>query len=129
MVRILVAAVGGGLISIPLAAFSGLAMGLVEQSFTLLTQSVPLFEGGLFVLICALLLAQRRSESRAQVEAASAWRASTEVRPIPPELRQLPVVRRYTRALAVALTAIGLGAPFFLAPDQISHVSLLFIYS
>jgi branched-chain amino acid transport system permease protein len=128
-VRVLTAAVGGGLVSIPATAFAGVALGLIEEAFTWPTQATSLFEGLLFFLICALLAVQQSGGSRATLEAASSWRSSKEVRPIPSELRSLPVVRRYLRVGGALAVVSLLGMPFLLSPEQTNFLSLVFSFS
>jgi branched-chain amino acid transport system permease protein len=73
----------------------------------------------LFGIIAGVLLIQRnRSMSRAELEQASAWRADREVRPIPDELRRLPVVRSWTRNGKVLLAVLALGYPWITSTTQ-----------
>ena len=126
MARVLAAAVGGGLTSLPLTALAAMILGQVEEVFVWSAQSVTLYEAALVVLVSALLLVQRTRASRAELESLSSWRASQEVRPIPQELRGFPVVKRYIRGLVAILLVIAIGLPFLLSPDQLHRMSSLF---
>jgi ABC-type branched-subunit amino acid transport system permease subunit len=113
----LAAAVLARLTSLPTAVsvsvLIGVAASATEYTYT---DSQPIIAVGLFVVICAGLLLQRRGLFRtSQSDEESSWQATAEPRPVPKELRNVPTLRiaRYSFA-GVALLFLGL-LPFMVA--------------
>ena len=127
--RGLAVAVIAGLASLPVAAAAAVLLGVIQEGFAWSFRSPEVFEAGLFVLISVFLLLLTVQSSRAQAEASRTWRASREVRPIPPELRGLPVVRRWVLGLRVLAAVLLLGSPFVLTPSQVSYGSVVIVYA
>jgi branched-chain amino acid transport system permease protein len=127
--RSLAVAVVAGLTSMPVAAIGGLVLGLIEEGFAWSFTRPEVFEALLFGLVSVYLLLQQGQASRAEIEASSTWRASREVRPIPPELRGLPPVRRWLFGLKVLGVLVVLGSPFVLTPSQTSYGSVIMVFA
>ena len=127
-IAMLAAVVAAGLSSLPVAVFAALALGLIQETFSWTLQGTTIYLGSLFFLISLLLLAQRRQASRAELEAAPAFRMSREVRPIPRELRRLPAVRKYLGWGAAAGAIFLLGLPFGLDGDQVQAAATTVVF-
>lgn len=128
LVRILAVAVIARLASLPLAILSAAVLGILEQSVLWFFSSVTPLEGFLLVLIGGVLALQRYRGERAEVVQAGGWKASREIRPIPRELRSVPVVRQWIRVGVVAGVLALLGFPWATSPSQtnLATVGLIF---
>lgn len=118
LVRTLVAAAIGGLLSLPATVFGAMSIGVMDQAFIWDQKTNSAMAVVLFLLLVTVLLVQRNRATRADVEADGAWEASREVRPIPPELRPLPPVRRWLATGAVVLAGWTLAFPWVMSPSQ-----------
>jgi len=115
----LAAAVVGRMRSLPTTVFAAMAISVVaEASRFSLDKDRALVDLGLLVLIGVGLLLQQRKTLRGGDEAATAWQASEEQRPIPKELLTVPSVRLTRRVLVVVgLLAVGIF-PFLASTGQ-----------
>ena len=115
----LAAAVVGRMRSLPTTVFAAMAISVVaEASRFSLDKDRALVDLGLLVLIGVGLLLQQRKTLRGGDEAATAWQASEEQRPIPKELLTVPSVRLARRVLVVVgLLAVGIF-PFLASTGQ-----------
>lgn len=118
LVRVLAAAVCGGLVGVPLAVAGGVVVGVMDQLVLDVAGDRAVVDGVVVVFVVGLLLAQRARATRADIESQSSWLASRELRPIPDELRHLPQVKRAVRLLAFVGLVITLGYPWFMSPGQ-----------
>lgn len=128
-VRVLAAALVGGFASLPLAAAAALAIGVFEQAAQFSFRSTAVLDIVLLGVIAAALFFQRRRASRSEIEQAGAWRAEREIRPIPRELRTLPVVRTWMRTLAATGAVVFLGLPWILSASQVTLATIYLIYA
>lgn len=116
----LVAAVAGGLATVPLAVAGAFAVSLINQA-ALWTWGTPAVVDIAVLLLVATLLSVRTGRaSRAERDSNSSWRASVEIRPIPAELVRHPAVRRGLIGVSVLVGALVLGYPWFMSSAQIS---------
>jgi branched-chain amino acid transport system permease protein len=129
LVRILAVAVIARLSSLPVACGAAVALGVAEQTSRASFGSTVLFDGSLLGIIAVTMLLQHRRSSRAEVEQAGAWQAEREIRPIPVELRSLPVVRTWVRTGAVVGVALMLGVPWLLSAGQTNLFTLTLLYA
>ncbi|HEV8627248.1 MAG TPA: hypothetical protein VG034_22610, partial [Acidimicrobiia bacterium] len=115
----LAAAVVGRMRSLPTTVFAAVAISIVSQATQFsLDKDKALVDFGLLVLIGVGLLVQQRKALRGGDEAATAWQASEEQRPIPKELLTVPAVRLTRRVLVVVgLLAVGIF-PFVTSTGQ-----------
>jgi branched-chain amino acid transport system permease protein len=128
LVRILAVAVFARLVGLPLAILTAAVLGIGEQAVFWFWGSITPFEGLLFVLIGVALLLQRYRSDRGEVVLASGWRAAREIRPIPRELRGLPVVKRWLRIGAVAGGVAVIGFPWAMSPSQTNLAAVTMIF-
>jgi branched-chain amino acid transport system permease protein len=129
--RILFVAVIARFVSLPMAAIAALVFGVLQQAvlWVFNGSSVPL-DGAMVFLVAGLLLLQSRQKtSRAEIEAASGWRSTREIRPIPPELRSLPSVRKWLRVGTVAAVVVTAGLPWAMSPAQTNLATAVLIYA
>jgi branched-chain amino acid transport system permease protein len=124
------------LLAVVFARFSSLAL-VVIGCITLGAMQSVFFRGFagdlpydltiLGVMAAGLLLQAPPTTRAAREVGAFVQRLAREVRPIPPELRHVPSVERAValgRVLAVLAVA---GLPWFLAPDQVSAMSVIVV--
>lgn len=127
-VAVLAAAVLARMQSIGIGVLAAVALGVGQQAVVFAKSEASLFNGSLvFVLTLALLL-QRERRSRLD-EATGSWRAVSEPRPTPPELIDVPSVRRAYRAVAVGGAAVLLGLPWMLDARQNSILTQAVVLS
>ncbi len=127
LVRILAAAVIARLVSLPVAGIAAIGLGVLQETM-LFSFGTPLLLDAFLVLIIGLvLMLQRITAVRADVDVASSWRAAREVRPIPGELRGLPEVVKWVRIGACSAAVLVLGAPWVLSPSQTDLASYVLI--
>ena len=109
LLRALVPAVLGQMVSLPIALAGGVAVGVLEQ---ILLWNDP--RGGsvnaiLFAVVLVALLWQRRGGGRSQTS--EQWRTVSSWRPVVAELRQHPVVRNLGRIVAATTVFVLLLLP------------------
>ncbi len=127
-VRILAVAVIAGMVNLPLVGLAAAVVGLLVQGVVFAYGTDVLLDGVLFLVI-AVVLAVRNYRSSGDVERASEWRAAREIRPVPAELRSLPLVRGWTWAGAAIAAALLLGLPWALSGPQTTTAGLVVIYA
>lgn len=115
----LAAAVVGRMRSLPTTVFAAVGISVVNEATRFsLAKDRALVDLGLLVLIAAGLVLQQRKGLRGGDEAATAWQASEEQRPIPRELLTVPSVRIARRVLiAIGLLVVGIF-PFVASTGQ-----------
>ena len=120
LVIALAAALVGGLVSLPLAAVGGIAVGVLQEVLLFHANIQGLLPLLLLGVIVVMQMAQRARTGRADIEAEASWTAAREVRPTPMELRRLPAVRKAMVGL-VALLTIFVGAyPWIVSSGQVT---------
>ncbi len=103
-----------------LVAASGLVLSLLSTAVQVSYSSQAPLDALYVFLVGGLLLLQRESTSRASREDFSGLEVTRELRPIPHELRGLPVVRKYVRLGSLSLAVFLLGLPFAVSLSQTS---------
>ncbi|MDX6233935.1 MAG: hypothetical protein QOH68_3017, partial [Nocardioidaceae bacterium] len=93
--------------SLPTALFTGIGLGIAEWGVRWNTSKESAFNVVFLVVILVALLVQKGAQSRAEA-AGSAWEGATALRPLPREIRELPIVRRAALALSV-VSAVVVG--------------------
>jgi branched-chain amino acid transport system permease protein len=111
--------------SIPIAVVAGLAVGVLEFCAVSATGSNDLAAAIMLVFILGALLAQRASLSRALDTGVSTWKALTEFRPVPTELRRLPEVTTAKVVLGGAVLLLALLAPNLVTEGEIGKLTLV----
>ena len=119
------AAVMARMESVPLAVLAGFAVGILEQSSVYSTGSNDLSAAIMLAFILGTLLFQRGKLSRAQDSGISSWQALKEYRPIPTELRKVPLVVGARWAVGLALVGFVFLAPNLVSEGEIAKMSLV----
>lgn len=125
----LTAAVIARMDRIPVCLAAGMGIGALAESSLVRTGSSALATGIMLGVILVALLTQRNSMSRAMDTGVSTWQAVREFRPIPLELRGTREVVALRTALAVALGAFVLVAPFVVPEARIGDIQTVVIAS
>ena len=128
-VRILAVAVLARFVSLPLVTVAALVLGVLDQALQWSLDTTVLLDGGLFVLLGALLLLQSARTSRAEQVLMGEWRGAQEVRPIPAQLRQVPAVRNAVRTATWVGALLLLGLPWVLSPARTDLAAAILIYA
>ncbi|HEX4904211.1 MAG TPA: ABC transporter permease [Acidimicrobiales bacterium] len=123
------AAVMARMESVSLAVLAGFAVGILEQSSVYSTGSNDLSAAIMLAFILGTLLLQRGKLSRAQDSGISTWQALKEYRPIPTELRKVPMVVGARWAVGAVLLAFVLLAPTFVSRGEVAKMSLVPIFA
>ena len=123
------AAVMARMESVSLAVLAGFAVGVLEQSSVYSTGSNDLSAAIMLAFILGTLLLQRGRLSRAQDSGISTWQALKEYRPIPTELRKVPMIVGARWAVGLALLAFVLLAPTFVSRGEVAKMSLVPIFA
>jgi branched-chain amino acid transport system permease protein len=129
LLQSLAALVIGRLERLPTVAAAAIALGVLESGVRFNSDTpaaaYPIMAAVMFVV----LLVQRTSSSRRDVDAASTWRGAEEVRPLTAADRRHPNVRLVRATLvAIGLVAV-IGAPFVLNVGYITKASAIFAFA
>ena len=128
-VLVLAAAVIGGLVSLPLTVVAAIVLSVVRGSVVWAYQTPVLFDGFLLAIVVGILLIQRRRASRTDDELSSTWEGTREARPIPPELRSIPTVRRSIIWSSLTGGAVILALPVIMSPSQANLATVTMLYA
>jgi branched-chain amino acid transport system permease protein len=128
LVEILLAAVLARMSSLSFAALAALVVGVLDTATQWsLGSDVPV-EGALVLLVGLVLFLQRYRTSRAELDLASGWQSSREVRPIPHELAALSVVRKARYGGAAVVAVVLLGYPWLAGTGQVDAGSTALVF-
>jgi branched-chain amino acid transport system permease protein len=119
MLRGLAAAVLARMRDLPTAIAAAVGIAIFERCVFWATGKTAVADAVLLGVVIVALLLQRRSLSRTEESATSAWAAADEVRPIPALLAALPAVRSGRRTALVVLAIVVLGYPWAMSPSQV----------
>jgi len=119
MARIVAALVFARLTSMPRALVAAVVLGSTEPAFFGATHNAAVYDGVLLLIVGAALALQRHRPSRTDQESAADFLAAREARPIPKQLRHVPVVEGWLRVGAFLLALLVLGFPLVMAPAQV----------
>ncbi len=126
----LAALVLGRLENLPAITVSAVALGVLEQGVRWNHSSDPGFVYPVFaVVILAVLVVRRASSRRSDIETVATWSAAEEVRPVPAELRRLPIVRLLRWGLPALVLAGAIALPTILSPSQQFKASTLAVFA
>ena len=104
---------------LPAITLSAIALRILEQGVLANNPSSP---GRVYLVLGAVLLAalvvRRTSTRRSDADTSSSWTSAEEVRPIPVELRDLPVVRLVRFGFPIVLLALAAALPLVLGPSN-----------
>jgi branched-chain amino acid transport system permease protein len=130
LVRVLLIATLARFTSIGMTVVASVIVGVLQAATQWsFSGSSSVLDGTLVVIIAVVLLLQRRTTSRAEVEASAGWQATREIRPVPRELRSVPVVRSWTRWLIAGICLALLGVPWAMPANDTNLAALAVIYA
>ncbi|MGA0879547.1 MAG: ABC transporter permease [Ilumatobacteraceae bacterium] len=129
LVLALAALVIGRLRHLPTVATAAVALGIFEYGVQWNASSPLLVAPFVGAAVMVALLMQRRSSARSEQDVQMSWRLADEVRDLPRETAQFPVVRAI-RWGAWSLVVVALVVfPLVLRTDQIIKLSAIVVYS
>jgi branched-chain amino acid transport system permease protein len=120
LVRALAAVVLGRMENFPRIAAAAIGLGVVEQAIIFNTgRDLYVFPVLFVIIIVGLMLNRRQRGSRVDDQAVSSWQAAREVRPIPTELKDVPIVKWTNIGLYVAVAIFVLTLPLWMSNSQL----------
>ncbi|QGG95378.1 ABC transporter permease [Actinomarinicola tropica] len=128
LIRALAACVMGRMENLTVIFFGAVGLGVLEQAIFWETLDRVLVAPIVFVVILGVLLVQRRGKL-ARTDEQSAWQATTDVRPVPPELARLPEVDLVLRGLPVLGLLVALGLPLVLSVSRVNLAASILVYA
>ena len=129
LLRLLAAAVIGRMEHLPRTVAAAIGIGVFEELASSELANTNVVDALLVVVILVALLLQRDAFRRATETGISSWRATREVRPVPPELAALPEVRWGRRVLLAVLLVAAITVPVWARPSQEQAMALLLVYA
>ena len=118
----------GRLTNLVAIAANAIALGILANAIDFTADSPLLIDPIIALVIVAGLLLQRRSTSRADLDQSSTWQAAEEVRPVPPELARIPLVRWVRIGVIALVVAVLLALPTFLNSGRTQKASAVLIF-
>ena len=115
---------------LPAITASAVGLRILEQGVAANNPSAP---ARIYLVVAAVLLVvlvlRRTSRTRRDTDATSTWSAAEEVRPIPPELGRIPLVRVARVAVPAVLVALAAALPLVLGPSNELKASTVVVYA
>ncbi len=128
LIRVLAAAVIGGMESLPRTVLAALLLGVYDAGAIWTSANVPFVDATLVVIIVVALLLQHRRFTRSGDGLGVNWLTVRQFKPVPLVLRRLPEVR-WTRRVAVLVALFLLiDAPHLLPAARVYLLAPLLIY-
>ena len=109
LLRALTCAVAARMVNMPVALFTGLGVGVVEQMLVFKYHSTGPVDAVLFVAILVMLLLQRPTRGRAEDK--GVWSAVQAFKPLPLAYRKIKAIRQLGVRVAIAAAVIALVIP------------------
>lgn len=120
----------GRLDHLPAITLSAVALRILGQG---IDTNYPTSPGRTYVVLAAVILlalvVRRAATGRADQDRVSSWHDAGAVRPVPPELRSLPLVRSLSIGLPVALVAAAGVLPLLLGPANQLRATTVIVYA
>jgi branched-chain amino acid transport system permease protein len=130
LLRALAAAVIARMENLPTAFGVAIILGVMEEAVQWHTGRTLIVDAVLFGVILGGLLLQRKGQvARADDSGASTWQAAREIRPIPRELRKVPLVRGGVVGVGLALFGGFVVWPAFMNPSQVNLLGAGIIFA
>ena len=128
LLRALTAVVLARMENLAVAVAASIGIAMFERCVFEAFSQTALIDAFLLLAVVVALLVQRPRLARTEESVSGSWAATDEVRPIPAELRDLPVVRRGVRRLVLILVAVALAYPWVMSPSQTNLGSVYAIF-
>jgi branched-chain amino acid transport system permease protein len=125
----LAAAVAARMESFPLALGAGIAIGVVDQSVYFSTRDPSISQAILLPVLLGVMLAQRAKVSRGEDSGLASWRSAAEYRPLPPELRGVPLVQWAQVGVYALVGTVLVVLPFVVRVDKQALMSIVVIFA
>jgi branched-chain amino acid transport system permease protein len=121
MLRAMAAAVIGRMENLTVTFFAAIGIGIIEQAVLWDTGRTAAIDPVIFALVMIALVVQSRGVlSRAVERGQATWSSIKEVRPIPPELRNVEIVRGSLTAVKVLVAGLLVIVPTGLGPGRVN---------
>jgi len=128
LVELLAAVAVARFASLPIAVAASVAVGVIAEVMGWnFSNPAPLYVA-LLLIVGGVLLLQQARQSRAEQEMAGGYLASREARPVPEELRHLPIVQNWKGVLIALVSTAALVLPFALDTARVDLLAVIFIY-
>ncbi len=124
----LTAAVLAGMSSLPVTVVASVGLGIAQELAAWSWHDATYVDAMLLVLILVALLLRRDRLTRAAETGISTWQNIGQVRPVPPELAALPVVRVAGHALRIGLLSFALTLPLWISSAHTQLAGLILVY-
>jgi branched-chain amino acid transport system permease protein len=124
LVVILAIAVVARFSSLTMAAIAAVAFGILQEAAIWSFDTTAPIDAALVFVIGGLLLLQRYQGDRRSDDESDWQQPISEVRPIPRQLKDIPVVRAWSRTGGALLAVAVLGLPWLLSPSQTNIASI-----
>ena len=115
--------------SFSVALAAGVAIGILEQSLYYFSRDPSIASALMLPILLAAMLADRGHLSRGQDSGLATWRQASEFRPIPGELRTVPLVMWGRVALGGLALAAVLALPYVVGLKQQILASVVVVYA
>lgn len=129
LLRALAALMLGRLTDLPAVASSAVALGVLELGVSWNVSSPLLLDPILAVVVIVALVTRRPRSGRVDITEASSWRSAEDVRPVPPELARLGVVRAGRVGTSALLVATAVVLPQILDVESSLKASAVLVYA
>lgn len=126
---LLTAAAMAGLTSLPITLVACVVLGATQQAALWAFGTPAPFLGALSVVLAVSFALQGQRASRGEIDLASRFSTAREIRSTPAELRSLPTVRTWRRALAIGGVVVFVIAPVLLTPAQVDAGTTVLIFA
>lgn len=127
LLRVLAAAVIGGMENLPRTVAAALVLGVYDAGATWTSANVPLVDASLVVIIVVSLLVQHRAFTRVG-DVIGNWLTVSHSRPVPPALAQLGEVRWARRVGVLVVVFLLIDAPHLLPVDRLYLLAPLLVF-
>ena len=121
MLRAMAAAVIGRMENLTITFFAAIGIGMIEQAVLWDTGRTAAIDPVIFALVMVALIVQSRGiVSRAIERGQATWASIKEVRPVPPELRDVSIVRGSLLSIKVLVAGLLVITPTMLGPGRVN---------
>ena len=127
LLRVLAAAVIGGMENLPRTVAAALVLGVYDAGATWTSANVPLVDASLVLIIVVALLVQHRAFTRVG-DVIGNWLTVSRARPIPASLNGLAEIRWARRIGLLVAAFLLIDAPHLLPIDRLYLLSPLLVY-
>lgn len=125
LLRALAAAVIGRMENLTVTFFAAIGIGMVEQAVLWHTGRTAAIDPVIFAFVMIALVMQSRGViSRAVEKGQSTWASIREVRPVPPELKDIPLIRGLAVAMKVLVAGLLLVVPLGLGAGRVNLMAV-----